>query len=584
MRLIRLRYALFATILMAGCTMALASDLEKVLMPGEVIAAHAKTESTCSACHQAFKKASQSALCGSCHKDVAADVRAGKGFHGKAGRQECKSCHTDHKGRAAKIVKLDTKTFRHDQTDFNLAGAHKTAVCTACHAKPAKFRDAPSACVACHRKEDAHKAALGTDCARCHNTADWKQARFDHAGTGFILRGKHATAQCSACHAGPLAQQKLADTCIGCHRPDDVHKGTMGPSCSNCHVETGWRETRFDHSKTGYPLLGRHLQAECSGCHKTPNVYRGAPKACISCHKADDRHAGTLGTDCQSCHQPQAWKPSRGFDHARTRFPLIGKHQQAACLGCHAAPDKYHNTPQACIDCHRKDDTHKGRNGIQCASCHDAKSWKTTSFDHARLTKFPLLGAHGRTACTSCHKGDLYKDKLDMRCVACHRSEDPHKGKLGESCERCHAAENWKTVKVDHDATAFPLIGQHRTASCSACHKTALYTDAPKKCAGCHAEQDVHKGRMGSQCETCHSARDWRLWDFDHAKRTSFALTGAHTTLKCEACHNSQANVNLDLPNMCGSCHTGDDIHNGSFGVNCARCHTTASFSEALKQ
>jgi hypothetical protein len=572
---------LFGSIAPGGLS---AGNLERVLMPGDVIAAHAKTESNCSACHQAFDKSSQSALCGNCHKDIAADIRARKGFHGRAGRQECKSCHTDHKGRTARIVKLDTKTFRHDQTDFILSGGHKTAACTACHVKPAKYRDAPSACIACHRKDDAHKASLGTDCARCHGSEDWKQARFDHAGAGFTLRGRHATVECVGCHVGPLDQQKLPQTCVGCHKADDAHKGGLGATCGNCHTESGWRETRFDHSKTGYPLLGRHLQADCSGCHRTPNVYQGAAKTCMGCHKSDDRHLGTLGTDCQACHQPQAWKPARGFDHAKTRFPLIGKHQQAACLGCHAAPDRYHDTARACVDCHRKDDTHKGRNGDQCASCHDAKSWTTASFDHSRLTKFPLLGAHGRTACTSCHTGYLYKDKLDTRCIACHRDEDAHKGKLGESCERCHSAEDWKKAEVDHDATSFPLLGQHRSATCAACHKTQAFDETPEKCSGCHADDDVHQGRMGAQCETCHSARDWRLWDFDHAKRTSFAITGAHIVLKCESCHVLQKVNSLKLSDTCGSCHTGDDIHNGSFGMSCERCHSTTSFKDALKR
>ncbi|MFM6989652.1 MAG: hypothetical protein ACKOXG_13460, partial [Arenimonas sp.] len=52
---------LFGSIAPGGLS---AGNLERVLMPGDLIAAHAKTEPNCSACHQAFDKSSQSALCG----------------------------------------------------------------------------------------------------------------------------------------------------------------------------------------------------------------------------------------------------------------------------------------------------------------------------------------------------------------------------------------------------------------------------------------------------------------------------------------------------------------------------------------
>ena len=42
---------------------------------------------------------------------MAADVRTGQGHHGRLKERECRSCHTDHRGRDAKIVVLDEKSF-----------------------------------------------------------------------------------------------------------------------------------------------------------------------------------------------------------------------------------------------------------------------------------------------------------------------------------------------------------------------------------------------------------------------------------------------------------------------------------------
>jgi hypothetical protein len=551
-------------------------------MPGQVIRAHAKTEATCAACHRSFDKAAQLALCMACHKDVAADIRAKRGFHGRGAAKVCRTCHTDHKGRNAEIAKFDRNTFRHNLTDYELLGAHKTVTCSSCHPPTAKFRDAPSTCIGCHQKNDTHKGTLGRDCAKCHGPFDWKKSSFDHGKTDFALRGKHAVAKCAACHTRPPAELKLGTECIACHRKDDAHKGTMGTACANCHTESAWKEAKFDHSKTRFPLLGRHALTECSGCHRQANVFRGAPTECVACHKSKDVHAGTLGNDCKDCHQPRAWKPSQGFDHAKTRFPLFGKHREAACLGCHKGPKLFRGIASACVDCHKKDDPHKARNGAECQSCHNTASWKQISFDHGKLTRFPLAGGHLPLTCKSCHKNDAHREKLDMQCVSCHAQKDPHRGKLGTDCARCHVADSWTKVVVDHNRTAFPLLGRHQVTECKGCHTDKLYQGAPKACIACHAKNDSHSGKMGQQCETCHNARNWSLWEFDHANKTHFPLTGAHESLKCDSCHKAARKDTIALPLACGSCHSGDDIHNGAFGNRCETCHSSTSFKDIL--
>src|SRR5262249_5147460 len=70
--------------------------LEQLVTRGRVISGHRKYEKDCSNCHEPFSRTSQTRLCLACHKEVAEDRRASKGFHGRqtdAAKQECAHCH-----------------------------------------------------------------------------------------------------------------------------------------------------------------------------------------------------------------------------------------------------------------------------------------------------------------------------------------------------------------------------------------------------------------------------------------------------------------------------------------------------------
>ena len=62
------------------------------------------------------------------------------------------------------------------------------------------------------------------------------------------------------------------------------------------------------------------------------------------------------------------------FNHDKTRFPLTGKHKRVTCESCHKTTLK--DTPSRCIDCHKKDDVHRGRRP-NCESCHVTTNWGT---------------------------------------------------------------------------------------------------------------------------------------------------------------------------------------------------------------
>ena len=82
---------------------------ETLLMPGKLTTAHAKYEEECSKCHDRTDRSRQTGLCLDCHKEIAADVRQHRGFHGRLtgiDTAECRACHSEHLGRNADIMKL----------------------------------------------------------------------------------------------------------------------------------------------------------------------------------------------------------------------------------------------------------------------------------------------------------------------------------------------------------------------------------------------------------------------------------------------------------------------------------------------
>jgi hypothetical protein len=580
-----LRHA-FAMLLTLGACLVQAQTIESVLRPGDVIRGHAKWEAECDACHVKFDRAAQDRLCMDCHKEIGQDVRARTGFHGRLKPQACRACHTDHKGRDAQIAPLDKKAFDHAQTDYALRGAHQNVECDKCHVAPKKFREAPSDCLACHRKDDVHKGALGAKCADCHTENRWKETRFDHDKTRFPLTGKHVDIKCTDCHKNDKYKE-TPRSCLGCHRKDDDsakgHKGQFGEKCDSCHDTKAWKPSTFNHdTDTKYALRGKHRTTRCAACH-TGHLFRDKlGSACIDCHQKDDTHKGSLGRDCGACHTERDWKESPKFDHDKTRFPLLGKHREATCKDCHKSAN-YKEAPSDCLGCHRKDDKHAGNLGAKCADCHNERAWKPApKFEHDK-TRFQLRNAHAapKVKCSACH-ADLTKFRdTRLECIACHKKDDKHDGTQGEKCDQCHGDKDWKTTRFDHRLTRFPLLGRHVAVKCDACHKTQRYKDAPSDCYSCHQADDKHKLRFGTACEACHNARAWGLWGHDHDKRTKFVLDGAHRKAACTACHVKPAAAGqkaAPLDATCVACHRRDDVHDGGYGAACERCHFNDSW------
>lgn len=505
-----------ALLLMLSLTLpvAHAASIETLLMPDKVSNAHAKLEAECSNCHDRTNKVSQSSLCVACHKDIASDLQNKRGFHGRLQNPmelQCRGCHTEHKGRAANIVKLVPAQFDHQHTDFALRDAHAVVPCASCHKAGKKYREAASTCVGCHKQDEPHKGQLGDACGDCHTTKTWLNGKFDHSKTKFALTNKHAEVACVSCHVGNR-YRNTPNQCVSCHAPDDVHRGARGADCQQCHSTISWTTAKFDHFKeTGFALLGAHAHSDCVSCHTSGRMEDKIPKTCEGCHKAQDSHAGRMGQSCEQCHNSTAWKPSE-FDHVRDgKFALPGGHDKLSCDTCHTANVATQKLGSTCISCHRAQDAHGGQLGTQCETCHLPEAWrKDVHFDHD-LTDYPMVGLHATVPCAQCHLTLQFKDaKRD--CYSCHQKDDQHKGGLGKQCASCHNVNGWNLWTFDHGkVTHFALTGAHTRLNCADCHqKPAAEVKLSTECGACHVRDDVHFGQFGRQCQRCHSTVSFR--------------------------------------------------------------------------
>ena len=563
-----------------------AQGIESIVAPGKLSQAHVKWEDDCKQCHVKFNRKAQDGLCMDCHKEVGADRRARTGFHGKGKPQTCRTCHTEHKGREGQLVSLQTKTFDHGLTSFELRGRHAKVDCVKCHVAGKKYRQAAQECSACHKKDDVHKGALGAKCESCHAEVDWKQAKFDHDQARFVLTGKHVDVKCAECHKNTNFRETPRN-CYGCHQKIDeqkAHKGQFGEKCESCHSTKQWKPANFNHdADTKFLLRGKHGATRCASCH-TGRLFQAVKLSheCYACHKKDDKHQESLGKDCANCHSEKDWKESPKFDHASSSFPLLGKHAKTECKECHKSA-MFKQAPKDCFSCHKKDDKHNATLGEPCADCHSEQEWKATRFDHGR-TKFALRNAHARPTarCESCHKDLASMRKTPLDCFSCHAKDDKHEGQLGRQCEKCHDDRAWKVPGFDHGLTRFPLLGKHLSVACAKCHAGVRFKEAKTACVACHVKDDKHKKTLGTDCGQCHNARHWSDWNFDHDTRTKFALDGKHKGKACALCHLAPAGERVVLGTNCLSCHARDDVHEGAFGRQCQQCHVTSSF-KALK-
>ena len=561
-----------------------------LLMPGDLTQPHAELESKCESCHVHFDKSNQTPLCLDCHEEIANDLKLSSGFHSQLQtqqKQDCKTCHSDHKGRGFDIVALDLEGFNHSKTDFQLKGEHKDLLCHSCHREEADKKNVlPVGIIALPQAKAFRFKSF--ECASCHENIHKENTL---QPTTLLNTGSTLTTDFSL-NLGASLKSKMTGS-------DKFKK------CESCHSEKGWAINEFDHSKTDFPLKGEHKGLGCQSCHIGQQFNQPLSGECQSCHLAKEPHLGIFGKSCNDCHSEKTWENNQYQHLKETGFALNGKHSKLECIDCHG--EKL-NPKTQCISCHLTDDIHQGSNGEKCQSCHSEKNWSKANFDHSFAeTGFVIDGGHEKVKCESCHLPGLSRKELstlnkslnDMnmgfvknislirQCVDCHRVDDPHFEKLGKDCAQCHTTSRWdQSVGFNHDFTDFPLTASHQILVCDSCHLSADFSEQSASCVACHQSDDTHQRSLGSKCETCHDSSVWSHWQFDHLTQTDFPLNGSHKNLQCGLCHiaiDTKLNKKVEQHHpdkACFSCHGNDDVHQGGFGIDCQQCHSENSFDD----
>ena len=276
------------------------------------------------------------------------------------------------------------------------------------------------------------------------------------------------------------------------------------------------------------------------------------------------------------------------------------------CDQCHAAFWDGDRMGDRCLACHQEvaaelavvSGFHSGfAEPGNCRDCHTEHGGPEAALTLAEISNYPhdrtgfSLRAHapmavgGAFRCMDCHPSQL-REFSPVSCLGCHDELESgytqkHLADFGRECLGCHDGVDHYGAAFDHQTLAFRLLGGHQGLGCSACHRGALTVLAlqttPTRCLACHAKDDVHAGRLGQECDTCHTPQTWTDATLEH-QLTGFQLEGSHATADCLGCHVDRRWSGI--PTDCLGCHKGQDPHAGQFAADCDACHAPTQWSE----
>ena len=537
--------------------------------------------SNCFECHKQGDFSGLTQNCYSCHK-TDYDITTNPSHQDLGFSQDCETCHT--------ITGWTPATFDHDNNFFPIySGKHNGEwdQCTDCHTSGNDY--AVFSCITCHEHnqsdtDDKHKEINGyvyesEACYTCHPNGS-EDGSLSHTIL-FPLTDSHSGLSCSECHSSSYTE--ASSECVSCHlesytnavNPNHQSAG-ISQQCETCHQPTAWIPSSFNHTTTGFELLGGHLISDCSQCHAGNTST--AISACVSCHLESytnainpNHQSAGISQECETCHQSTAWIPST-FSHSTTGFELLGGHLISDCSQCHIGNTTTETSE--CVSCHLDNyNSAKVPDHIldnypkECEVCHNTTNWNESTFDH-NATNFPLTGVHTEAECSDCHTNGY--TELETTCSNCHHTEfdgatNPSHTDLGLSltCETCHTTEpDWVPAKFPDHNNYFQLLGAHSAISenCFDCHN-GNYNSTPNQCYDCHSGEYDNStnpphssAQFPTDCEECHTQNVWIPSTFDHDSQYFPINSGKHREAwnDCSDCHTNSADYGAF---SCIDCH-----------------------------
>lgn len=296
----------------------------------------------------------------------------------------------------------------------------------------------------------------------------------------------------------------------------------------------------------------------------------------VSVQAKKSPHGEKFSIDCTVCHVTENWhKIKPGFDHNKTRFPLVGQHRMVGCRKCHISME-FSKAKTKCSECHT--DVHQGTVGNDCERCHNTTSWIVPNVKSIhQQVGFPLRGAHATADCRRCHTSPstLRFDNIRTDCYACHK--DKYNATAGKTydhrvlgfdtdCAHCHnrSGMTWTSIGKGFNHSFFPLTAGHNI-SCSECHINGDYRKKlSSDCTSCHsgkkgdatASSPAHSTLFGRySCGECHTTMTWTTVKFKQHDAFFGIYSGNHRGkwTRCIDCHVND--TGYDAKNTCNRCH-----------------------------
>ncbi len=277
-----------------------------------------------------------------------------------------------------------------------------------------------------------------------------------------------------------------------------------------------------------------------------------------------------------------------------------------------------------------QEDVHfnKGK-GVSCTDCHGGNhDTDKINEAHAKEDGFRSSLADISKICAHCHKPEAVELVKGVHGKAGEKNDRGQGTPL--SCDKCHGGVSHHLLPLRDERS--PMFLDNQVVICDACHrerlenyqhdldtyrqsvhgqglyKTGLLVTA--SCANCHGAHGVylagdkrstlHASNVAATCGKCHRFIEERLRKSVHGEgkglgeATERAAPGGdiHKHPSCTSCHQKHeisapesARFRLQIPNLCGNCHTelssryADSLHGQltelGYGpaAKCSDCH-----------